>query len=332
MALGALFAALALFWISTRQLALLWRLLIWVAGAALLAFAASTSIAHPDEFGLVSALIHLPGEERESAIIRAIKLNGSSVAPFLLQLSDFFLAAGALLAILALLSFSKGEQLERFVRPMLIALIAFIGGSVATLAVVAIGFGGYTRPRTFTINEQNVSRIAVHDGDTFRIGDYSLRLYGIDAPESGQVCGGEHLQCGDAAREWLEGHLTSGVQCDQTLSRNHRPRDALGRALVRCFVPSENGLVDLSEMMVREGYAVQYLGDDCGYTEAEAAARQARAGLMGGCSLRPDAWRHNADPTDVTRVAPTMGDCSSAQPPRRPGTLPQLPRGEDGSH
>lgn len=319
-ALPALFTALALFWISTRQFATWLRLLIWLGGAALLVLAAWSSLENPDQFGLAQAIADsVNADLREAAIVRALELNGGSIAPFLHQLLDFFLVVGALLGALALIAFTRGERLEKFVRPTLLCLAAFVAGSVAALAVVAIGFGGYMRPRTYSINESNLSSVIAHDGDTFRIGDYSLRLYGIDAPESDQECGRlEQSDCGEEALRWLTDHLSDGVQCDQTLSRTGRPRDGLGRALVRCWIPGENGLIDLSERMVREGYAVQYRGDDYGYSEAQEVARTAGSGLMGRCSLRPDVWRNNdearaafeRDGTILPDVA-TMGACAS---------------------
>ncbi|MFT3729081.1 MAG: thermonuclease family protein [Terricaulis sp.] len=320
-ALAALFGALVLFWISTRQFRPAVRFLLWLGGAGLLAFAAQSTINSPDQFGLIHGLVAAADDNGESPIARALRLNASAVAPFLQQLMDFFVIAGAALGLLSLAAFSKGEALERFLRPTLFALAGFVGGSIATLAIVAIGFGGYMRPRAFTVSATEVADIRVHDGDTFRIGDYSLRLYGIDSPELDQICGLTGDKCGDAAREELNSLLQHGVQCDQTLSRKGRVRDALGRPLVRCLIPRNGGSVDLSQELVRLGYAVQYQGDDYGYGAQQQFALQTRAGIMGDCSLRPDVWRdggaivaafkeHQLPP----RGTPMMGACASSTP------------------
>ena len=317
----SLFAALILFWFSTRQFPILVRLAIWVAAAGLLGRAAWSTIVAPDQFGLVHALL-TSSDEGDSQVVRAIRLNAAGVAPFLQQLLDFFAVAGAVVGALSLLAFSKGERLERFLRPTLIGLGGFVGGRAATLAVVALGFGGYVRPRTFSVNAQNAALVQVHDGDTFRIGDFSLRLYGIDAPEGDQLCGNVRTRCGDTAREWLKARLSNGVQCDQTLSRTGRVRDALGRALVRCLIPAPNGSVDLSEEMVRQGYAVQFRGEDYGYNEAERRAQSEHLALMNYCSLRPDVWRNNrpasvafARDGSILAGAATMGNCAAGQQP-----------------
>ncbi len=297
MALAALFGALALFWISTRQFPLLARAAIWVAGAGLLAWTAFGR-ATGEELGLWLAFedvwTHQANLE-DAAIVRAFRLNSGSVAPFLVQLLDFFVVAGAVLGTLALLAFTKGERLEKALRPTLIGVVAFVAGSIATLTVVAIGFGGYARPRSFFTNGQVIE---VHDGDTFKVGEFSLRLYGVDAPEGDQTCRGPLPNCGSIAREYLENSLAGGVvRCDQMLSRrSRRPRDTFGRALVRCWRSDESGSnVDVAEELFRRGYAVEYEGRNYGYGNEQAAAAEARAGLWAGCTLDPDEWRNNDD-------------------------------------
>lgn len=56
----------------------------------------------------------------------------------------------------------------------------------------------------------------IFDGDTFAIGSTKIRLEGIDAPETEQVClhtNGKHWTCGIEARDQLAAHIagrTSG--------------------------------------------------------------------------------------------------------------------------
>lgn len=326
MALAALFAALALFWISTRQFPTPWRFVFWLTGAVLLLWTAYCQTTRPDQFGLWQAIgdtfAHTENW-REAAIVRALLLNAPTVTSFIGQLFDFFLVASALLGALALSAFTRGEALERALRPAILALLGFVAGSVATLAVVAIGFGGYVKPRSFT---GHVEASKVHDGDTFWIGENSLRLYGADAPESDQTCRGlEHADCGAAALAHLAIRLAEGpVQCDQMLSRKSgRPRDTFGRALVRCWLTTRDGVrLDLAEDLIRSGYAVQYEGDDYGYSNAQAEAAASRSGLLSGCTLRPDMWRNN----DAAREAfvsgqrlpagvATIGNCQAPPTP-----------------
>lgn len=325
LALAVLFGALALFWLSTRQFAVIARVGIWIAGAGLLAWAA-TSATTQNEFGLWSAFGDAwEGRDhfRDTAIYRAFSLNLETVIPFLKQLSDFFVVAAVVLAGLSLLAFTPGEAIERFLRPSIFILAGFISGSLATLAVVAIGFGGYSKPRVFTSDGEQVR---VHDGDTFWIGEHSMRLFGADAPEGNQKC--HRLpdeNCGTTARDYLAALIADRtLQCDQMLSReSKRPRDSFGRALVRCWLTDGDARIDLAEQLIRTGYAVQYEGDDYGYGAAETAARASRSGLLSGCWLRPDIQRsrqraHQAAREAFARGEPlgseiaTVGECSVA--------------------
>lgn len=327
MAVGALFVALALFWLSTRQWPVLVRAVIWLGGAVLLV--AASVLVSDQRFSLAGALgdAFTSPDWRQSALARALLLNAEVVAPFIQQLFDFFLVASVLMGALALLAFTKGERLERFLRPSIIALVAFIAGSAATLSVVAIGFGGYVRPRAYF---GEGSQIQVTDGDTLRLREYALRLWGADAPEEGQVCAGlDQANCDETARDFLQSLVQRGpVHCEQRLSPQSRhPRDTFGRALVQCWVtPVGAPRIDLAEALIRAGFAVQLEGGDYGYGAAEAFARTTRAGLMGGCTLRPDIWRSRSpenrearlvferDQTVAVNVA-TMGDCTGRMRP-----------------
>jgi endonuclease YncB( thermonuclease family) len=206
-------------------------------------------------------------------------------------LLDLFLIAGAALGLIALLAFTPGDGLERFVRPVILLLMGFMIGGVAALAVVATGLGGQVRPRTYL---GFVEAEDIYDGDTFQMGEVSLRLWGVDAPELHQECRSV-TDCGLQARAHLVA-LTSDalLQCDQKQSmRSHRLVESFGRPLVRCWVRrSGQAPFDLAAQMIRDGYAVQYRADTSfGYSQAEAEGRS--QGLMRGCMLRPDFWRND---------------------------------------
>jgi len=329
MALAAVFVALGLFWLSTRQFPLWARLAIWLAGAGLLGFAAFSGAPQQD-FGLRQAIGDALQAENigEAAIVQALQNNDITVLQFVPQLLDFFLVAGAFMGVLALLAFTRGQRIEKALRPTILALVAFIAGSAATLVVVAIGLGGQVKPRVHT---GRVSEFAlngersVYDGDTFWLGEASLRLWGVDAPELSQTCGRDFEECGDAARAQLDSLLVGElVQCKQEQSLNSgRLVESFGRPLVKCSIISDGRRIDVGGEMIRGGYAVQYLDDDrFGYSEqVREGADQA---IMRRCSLRPDVMRARSPEARAARVAferdgaiiegaATMGDCS-AQP------------------
>ncbi|MCB5176236.1 MULTISPECIES: thermonuclease family protein [Microvirga] len=124
------------------------------------------------------------------------------------------------------------------------------------------------------------------DGDTIRIGDRSLRLEGIDAPEMRQTCtlDGEVYLCGETSRNALiRMILNRDVQCRSS------GRDRYRRLLVSCTVDGR----DLNARMVEEGWAVSYGRE---YQAEEAAARSRSAGLWAGRFERPQDWRRQNAP------------------------------------
>ena len=62
------------------------------------------------------------------------------------------------------------------------------------------------------------------DGDTLAIGATKIRLEGIDAPETDQVCldaGGSRWTCGIEARDRLAAHVASReINCTSTIGRS----------------------------------------------------------------------------------------------------------------
>jgi endonuclease YncB( thermonuclease family) len=126
------------------------------------------------------------------------------------------------------------------------------------------------------------------DGDTLRAGDGAeYRIFGIDAPELHQSCNeanGKAWLCGRAAKAKLTTLIKGGnVTCET------RATDRFGRNVAAC---SAEGVPDLGEAMVRDGYAID-LGGAAGnpYRGAEAEARDAKRGIWRGTFVRPSEWR-----------------------------------------
>ncbi len=316
-ALLSLFGALALFWFSTRQFQTWMRLAIWLGGIALLSWTAF-GIAPKDRFSIVGAFEGALRHGQEAPLIQSLASNAGTVAPFIAQLLDFLVIGACVLAALALLTLTPGEKLERAVRPIILAALGFLSGSVAALGLVAIGFGGYIKPRSYFAD---ASMIEVIDGDSIRIGEYLLRLDGADAPEHNQTCRGLEGVCGDAARSHLAALLRQGVaRCQQTLTEQHEhPRDTFGRPLVECWISATNGeAFDLAERMIGDGYAVASGATGRRYRDAEGLARAERRGLMGGCSVTPEVWRsrdrtvrHAFENGEAIDPEHTMGHCDA---------------------
>lgn len=128
------------------------------------------------------------------------------------------------------------------------------------------------------------------DGDTLRAGNGAeYRIFGIDAPELKQTCeeaNGKEWLCGRAAKTKLTKLIQGGgVTCET------KSTDRYGRNIAQC---SAEGVPDLGEVMVREGYAID-LGGQTGYAyaDAEREAREAKRGIWRGSFQRPGAWRED---------------------------------------
>jgi endonuclease YncB( thermonuclease family) len=91
-----------------------------------------------------------------------------------------------------------------------------------------------------------------------------VRLHGIDAPETGQVCSlnGKPWSCGRAATDLLR-DLIGGREVDcRSLGR-----DRYGRMIGKCKV----GRLDLGAEMVTRGMAVAYLRYSQDYLQTRSA-------------------------------------------------------------
>ena len=132
----------------------------------------------------------------------------------------------------------------------------------------------------------NAQPARVVDGDTLEMGLVRYRLYGIDAPEHGQICGG--WRCGDAATNHLAA-LISGqsVECKGTET------DGYGRILATCHL----GGVDLGKLMIEDGFAWAFVKYSLVYVAEEAVARDAGAGIWGGDYQTP--WDYRAEKWEV---------------------------------
>jgi endonuclease YncB( thermonuclease family) len=134
------------------------------------------------------------------------------------------------------------------------------------------------------------------DGDTLIINGTRIRLEGIDAPETDQVCldaKGARWTCGIEARDRLTKHVAG-----RTISCVEKGTDRYGRTLAVCSLANE----DLNRWLVREGLALAYLQCSRVYVDAENEARTALRGLWSGAFMAPWDWRHRDKQTIILGV------------------------------
>lgn len=163
--------------------------------------------------------------------------------------------------------------------------------------------------------------VSVTDGDTIRVirDGYatSVRLEGIDCPESGQPFYQR------ARRRTAELALRKEAEVRVTTTDVH------DRLVARVVVDGK----DLSETLVREGLAWHYVhySADPALAAAETAARAARVGIWSEPNpVPPWNWRHGASQTPATR--PTTGKRPLSEQEKEAAEGLGLLHGNTGSH
>jgi endonuclease YncB( thermonuclease family) len=119
-----------------------------------------------------------------------------------------------------------------------------------------------------------VGQASVVDGDTLEIHGIRIRLWGIDAPESSQLCRGEdslQYRCGAQAANDLDAFIARRPVNCSPLSL-----DPYGRTVATCSV----GGADLGEWLVRKGLALDWPQYSKGrYGSAQRDAERTGAGI-----------------------------------------------------
>lgn len=139
------------------------------------------------------------------------------------------------------------------------------------------------------VSAQTITGIAsVTDGDSLEIRGTRIRLHGIDAPESHQLCTratGQDWRCGQQAALALSDQIGR-----RSVSCVTRDIDRYGRTIAVC---SQDG-VDLNAWMVQEGLAVAYRRYSRDYVAVEDDARRAGRNIWSGTFIMPWDWRRGA--------------------------------------
>lgn len=158
---------------------------------------------------------------------------------------------------------------------------------LAVIGSLAVAIGSPSNLLGSAPREQSWSALAgdvtVVDGETLRLGDRTLRLSGLKAPDRGEICrraDGRAFDCGAAAADALA-RLVAG----QALSCQVRGRDAFGRGLARC----DAGAADVNAALVAGGFALAYGSMRPDLRSQEQEARAASRGLWS--AGLPDGWR-----------------------------------------
>jgi endonuclease YncB( thermonuclease family) len=144
----------------------------------------------------------------------------------------------------------------------------------------------------FGLMDVGTGNAQAKDGDSLTLNGTEVRLFGIDAPELNQSCGGNtgEYPCGREAREALRGLLRSKLINCKSLET-----DRYGRAVSVCW----DGKLEINNEMVRQGWAIAYFRHATAYAKAQKEARAAKRGIWRGKFEMPENYRARHRPVDA---------------------------------
>lgn len=157
------------------------------------------------------------------------------------------------------------------------------------------------------VHAEIAGRASIIDGDTIDIHGQRIRLFGIDAPESGQECLAravfhataweERWRCGQHAALALDEKIAGRpVSCEE------KDQDRYGRIVAVCRLAGE----DLNAWLAAEGWALAYRQYSIDYVDEEERAKAARNGIWRGTFVPPWDWRRGQR---LEVAADEPGDC-----------------------
>jgi endonuclease YncB( thermonuclease family) len=160
---------------------------------------------------------------------------------------------------------------------------------LALIALLIIGPLGWT-----TVSHHGSSGdVAVIDGDTLQIGDSVVQLYGIDAPELGQMCDadGQPHSCGVEAALALRKLISmAGQPLHCKPWHDGETADATGARVEVCEIGSQ----DVARVLLLGGHGMAPPQSFPDYVEAEKQARQGSLGIWHTTLEPPWEWRDGA--------------------------------------
>jgi endonuclease YncB( thermonuclease family) len=175
------------------------------------------------------------------------------------------------------------------------------------LIILAVLFAGHRG----TFSSQNSGeRLSVIDGDTLQVDGDVVQLYGIDAPELGQLCesDGRLWHCGMEAALALSKLVSlnrSSLRCSPWSKAGGGAADpAAANAPRVCEVGNE----DVALLMLHGGNSVALPEAFPDYLDAERQARDAGLGIWHSDFVAPSEWR--AGVQSLNRPSDSSRECN----------------------
>ena len=139
-----------------------------------------------------------------------------------------------------------------------------------------------------------IGKANVTDGDTIKINDQKIRLFGIDAPETKQFCKEVYLsflifnfkrdyKCGEKSTSALKKKIKNKkIRC---LVQDKK--DRYRRNIGICYLKKQ----DINSWLVKNGYAIAYRRYSKKYILDEQFAEDNKLGIWQGTFMEPEKWR-----------------------------------------
>ena len=148
----------------------------------------------------------------------------------------------------------------------------------------------------FSISSEKAiyGKAQVIDGDTIKINDKKIRLFGIDAPEKKQICQKIYMsflifnfqkkyKCGEKSTSELAKKLKNKkIKCIL-----EKKKDKYKRNIGTCYLKNQ----DINKWLVRSGYAIAYKRYSKKYILDEQYAKENKLGIWVGTFIKPEKWR-----------------------------------------
>lgn len=167
-------------------------------------------------------------------------------------------------------------------------------------------------------------RATVVDGDTLQIGNTRVRLFGIDAVESGQTCitGATTWACGSQATASLRtAVIAKSLVCER------KDTDDYGRTVAVCRA----GGLDVGAQLVEAGWAIALRSFSHQYVGLEEVARERRKGIWSSTFTMPADFRAESAPrVRLASLPARRTQPAAARSPRPPDSASSC--GIKGNH
>ena len=139
-----------------------------------------------------------------------------------------------------------------------------------------------------------IGKANVTDGDTIKINDQKIRLFGIDAPETQQFCKEVYLsflifnfkrdyKCGEKSTNALKKKIKNKKIRFLIQDKKDRYKTYIGI----CYLKRQ----DINSWLVKNGYAIAYRRYSKKYIIDEQYAEDNKLGIWQGTFMEPEKWR-----------------------------------------